>query len=103
MAAFDPDWNAAVPYTLLIRPDGTVAYKMQSANVDPLQLKRLIIANLSDDDYIGHQAYWRREARSQARDAIARHGEGIDRVELGSEGLPAGSLTWPEERPNNHG
>ena len=59
LAAFDPDWSAAVPYTLLIRPDGTIAYKVQSANVDPLQLKRLIIANLADDDYIGHQAYWK--------------------------------------------
>jgi peroxiredoxin len=59
LAAFDPEWNAAVPYTLLIRPDGTIAYKMQSSNVDPLQLKRLIIANLADDDYIGHQAYWK--------------------------------------------
>jgi len=59
LAAFDPDWNAAVPYTLLIRPDGTIAYKVQSANVDPLKLKRMIIANLADDDYIGHQAYWK--------------------------------------------
>jgi thiol-disulfide isomerase/thioredoxin len=59
LAAFDPDWNAAVPYTLLIRPDGSIAYKMQSSSVDPLQLKRLIIANLADDDYIGHQAYWK--------------------------------------------
>jgi len=57
LAAFDPEWNAAVPYTLLIRPDGSVAYKVQSTNVDPLKLKRLIIANLADDDYIGHQAY----------------------------------------------
>ena len=37
----------------------TIVYKMQSTNVDPLQLKRLIIANLADDDYIGHQAYWK--------------------------------------------
>src|SRR5262252_7994168 len=59
LAAFDPDWNAAVPYTLLIRPDGTIAYKVQSANVGPVKLKRLIIANLADDDYIGHQAYWK--------------------------------------------
>jgi len=58
LAAFDPDWNAAVPYTLLIRPDGTIAYRVQSTNVDPLKLKRLIIANLADDDYIGHGAYW---------------------------------------------
>jgi peroxiredoxin len=58
MAAFDPEWNAAVPYTMLIRPDGTVAYKRQGP-INPLEVKRLIIANLPDDDYIGHQAYWK--------------------------------------------
>jgi len=58
MAAFDPDWNAAVPYTLLIRSGGEVVYKRQGP-IDPLELRRLIIANLADDDYIGHQAYWR--------------------------------------------
>jgi len=58
MAAFDPDWNAAVPYTMLIRSGGEVVYKRQGP-IDPLELRRLIIANLADDDYIGHQAYWR--------------------------------------------
>jgi peroxiredoxin len=58
MAAFDSEWNAAVPYTMLIRPDGEVVYKHQG-EVDALALKRLIIANLADDDYIGHQAYWK--------------------------------------------
>jgi thiol-disulfide isomerase/thioredoxin len=58
LAAFDPDWSAAVPYTVLIRPDGEVVYKRQGT-VDPLQLKRLIVANLADDDYHGHQAYWK--------------------------------------------
>jgi hypothetical protein len=33
-------------------------YKRQGT-ADPLQLKRLIIANLADDDYHGHQAYWK--------------------------------------------
>jgi peroxiredoxin len=61
LAAFDPDWSAAVPYTLLIRPDGEVVYKRQGT-VDPLLLKRLIIANLPDDDYLGHQAYWKTAA-----------------------------------------
>jgi hypothetical protein len=42
---------------MLIRPDGTVVYKYQG-EIDPLELHRLIIANLPDDDYIGHQAYW---------------------------------------------
>jgi len=27
--------------------------------VDALALKRLIIGNLPDDDYLGHQAYWK--------------------------------------------
>lgn len=58
LAAFDPEWNAAVPYTMLIRPNGSVAYQRQAA-IDPLELKRVIIANLADDDYIGHQAYWK--------------------------------------------
>jgi peroxiredoxin len=57
MAAFDPDWNAAVPYTMLILPSGEVAYKHQG-EIDPLELRRMIIANLPDDDYIGHQALW---------------------------------------------
>jgi peroxiredoxin len=57
MAAFDPDWNAALPYTMLIKPDAEVVYKHQG-EIDPLILKRLIIANLPDDDYIGHQALW---------------------------------------------
>jgi len=63
LAAFDPEWNAAVPYTLLIRPGGEVIYKVQGGQVDPLKLKRLILANLDDDDYIGHQAYWRTAAQ----------------------------------------
>ena len=58
LAAFDSDWNAAVPFTMLIRPNGEVVYKRQST-IDSLELKRLIVANLSDDDYIGHQAYWK--------------------------------------------
>jgi len=59
MAAFDPDWNGADPYTLLIRPDGEVVYKVQGP-IDDLKVKRLILANLPDDDsYRGIQAYWR--------------------------------------------
>jgi len=59
MAAFDPDWNGADPYTLLVRPDGEVVYKMQGP-IDALRVKRLILANLPDDDsYRGIQAYWR--------------------------------------------
>ncbi len=58
MEAFDPEWSAAVPYTVLIRPDGEIVYKHQGV-INPLELRRLIIANLPDDNYIGHQAYWK--------------------------------------------
>jgi peroxiredoxin len=61
LAAFDVDWNAAVPYTMLLRPGGEVVYQRQ-APINELELKRLIIANLADDDYIGHQAYWRKQS-----------------------------------------
>jgi len=57
LAAFDPDWSAAVPFTMLIRPNGEVAYQHQGP-ITPLDLRRIIIANLPDDDYLGHQAYW---------------------------------------------
>jgi len=57
MAAFDPQWNAGVPYTMLIRPDGTVAYQHQGP-IDPIEIRRLILANLPDDDYIGIKAHW---------------------------------------------
>jgi len=57
MAAFDPKWNAGVPYTVLVRADGTVAYEHQGT-IDPIELRRLILANIPDDDYIGIRAHW---------------------------------------------
>jgi thiol-disulfide isomerase/thioredoxin len=57
-AAFDPTWKSAVPYTMLIGTDGSVLYQ-EHGPIDALELRRLIVANLPDDDYIGHQAYWR--------------------------------------------
>jgi thiol-disulfide isomerase/thioredoxin len=57
MAAFDPKWNGAVPYTVLLGPQREILYT-HSGPIEPLELRRLIIANLPDDDYIGHQAYW---------------------------------------------
>ncbi len=57
MAAFDPSWNAGVPYTMLIRTDGTAAFQHQGP-IDPIELRRLILANIPDDDYIGIKAHW---------------------------------------------
>ncbi len=58
IAAFDPGWSGAVPYTVLLGPGGEMLYHHEGA-VDALRLRRLILANLPDDDYIGHTAYWR--------------------------------------------
>jgi thiol-disulfide isomerase/thioredoxin len=56
-AAFDPKWESAVPYTMLIGLDGTVIYQKQG-EIDVLELRRIILANLPDPDYIGHRAHW---------------------------------------------
>jgi len=48
MEAFDKDWNAALPYTVLISPTGEYLYKMQG-QIDPLELKRIIVRSLRDD------------------------------------------------------
>jgi thiol-disulfide isomerase/thioredoxin len=45
MEAFDPSWNAALPYTMLIGPGGEVLYKVQGS-LDPLELKRAIVKSL---------------------------------------------------------
>jgi thiol-disulfide isomerase/thioredoxin len=46
--AVDPKWQGALPYTLLIEPDGKVIYKKQDM-IDPLELKKLIVGS----KYIG--------------------------------------------------
>ena len=56
-AAFDPKWDSGVPYTILLAPDGKVLYR-ELGEVDILKLRRTILANLPDQDYIGHRAYW---------------------------------------------
>ena len=55
-AAFDPAWDSAVPYTLLVAPDGKILYK-NLGTVDILELRRTILANLPSD-YIGFNEYW---------------------------------------------
>jgi peroxiredoxin len=55
-AAFDPSWQSAVPYTILLDADGKVLYK-NLGSVDILELRRAILANLLSD-YIGFNQYW---------------------------------------------
>lgn len=47
---------SAVPYTVLIAPDGNVLYREQGS-VDILKLRRTILANLPSD-YEGFNQYW---------------------------------------------
>lgn len=55
-AAFDPEWQSAVPYTVLLAPDGKVLYKKQGA-VDILELRRTILAQVVTE-YEGFTKYW---------------------------------------------
>jgi hypothetical protein len=57
--AFDPKWESAVPYTVLLAPDGRVLYQ-KLGPVDILELRRKILANLPSD-YIGFNKYWMSE------------------------------------------
>jgi thiol-disulfide isomerase/thioredoxin len=54
--AFDPTWESAVPYTVLLDENGKVLYK-KLGSVDILELRRTILANLPSD-YIGFNKYW---------------------------------------------
>jgi thiol-disulfide isomerase/thioredoxin len=50
MEAFDPQWDGALPYTMLIGPDGRVVYRHQDA-IDPLELRRAILKSLKEDRF----------------------------------------------------
>jgi thiol-disulfide isomerase/thioredoxin len=57
-AAFDPLMPAAVPFTVLIAPNGDIVFQ-ELGEVNILKLRRAILANLPDDPtHPGHQAYW---------------------------------------------
>jgi len=54
--AFDPSWDSAVPYTVLLSSDGKVLYK-KLGSVDILELRRTILANVPSE-YVGFHRYW---------------------------------------------
>jgi peroxiredoxin len=54
--AFDPKWESAVPYTVVIAPDGKVLYQKQGS-IDILELRRTLLATFPSD-YIGFNQYW---------------------------------------------
>ena len=55
-AAFNPKWQSAVPYTVLLGPNGKVLYS-SLGSVDVLELRRKILAAMPSD-YIGFNRYW---------------------------------------------
>ena len=55
--AFDPSWDSAVPYTVLLSGDGQVLYK-EMGTVDILKLRRTILANVASE-YAGFNEYWK--------------------------------------------
>lgn len=46
--AIDPKWQGALPYTLLVEPNGKIVYAKQGA-IDPAALKKMIV----DNSFIG--------------------------------------------------
>jgi thiol-disulfide isomerase/thioredoxin len=56
-AAFDAKWDAGVPFTMVIAPGGRVIYQEQGS-VDVIAMRRAILANLENETYVGHPAYW---------------------------------------------
>jgi peroxiredoxin len=56
-AAFDPKWQSAVPYTVLLAPDGKVLYQTLGS-VGLLELRRAILAAVPAE-YKGFSEYWK--------------------------------------------
>jgi len=43
--AIDPEWQGALPYTMLIEPGGKIIYRKQGAIV-PLEMKKMIVEKI---------------------------------------------------------
>jgi peroxiredoxin len=56
-AAFEARWDGGVPFTMVIAPGGRVIYQAQG-EVDVHEMRRAILANLENETYVGHPAYW---------------------------------------------
>ena len=56
-AAFEPKWEGGVPFTMVIAPGGKVLFQQQG-EIDILEVRRIILANLENQTYVGHPGYW---------------------------------------------
>jgi peroxiredoxin len=45
--AFEPEWQGAVPYTVLLSPEGKVIYR-ESGSIDPLEIKRALVKAMNE-------------------------------------------------------
>jgi peroxiredoxin len=45
--AFDPDWQGAVPLTVLISPEGKVVYR-ETGSIDPLAVRRAVVQAMNE-------------------------------------------------------
>ena len=50
MEAFDKDWTGALPFTVLVSPDGKIVYRHEGA-IDDLEVKRVIVKELKEDRF----------------------------------------------------
>jgi thiol-disulfide isomerase/thioredoxin len=58
-AAFDPKMPSAVPFTVLLAPDGDVLYQ-ETGVLSMWKMRRAILANLPEDArYPGNREYWK--------------------------------------------
>ena len=66
MKVVDPDWNGAVPYSMVVAPGGKVLFK-GNGTLDMLKTRRMILASFPDDDYVGQNAYWNSQVAGSRR------------------------------------
>ena len=57
VSAFGTGWTGAAPYTVLIGTNGEILYREQGG-MNSLNLRRAIVKNLPDDNFLGQHDYW---------------------------------------------
>jgi thiol-disulfide isomerase/thioredoxin len=67
IAAFDKSWSGGVPFTMVLGLNGEVLYQ-SLGSMDALEIRRTLLRNFPDDEYVGVQEYFRQaQAEAEAR------------------------------------
>ncbi|HJZ99083.1 MAG TPA: redoxin domain-containing protein [Candidatus Solibacter sp.] len=67
IGAFDKAWSGGVPFTMVLGLNGEVLYK-SLGSMDALEVRRTLLRNFPDDQYVGMQEYFRQaQAEAEAR------------------------------------